>query len=193
MGHVQYGGSERWSVHQQVRFLYLLNRARLNMRNDRSLVFFSQMLIQIYFIDIDPEGLQAFLNLGSLKHFVCRTVRALELDNLPVVGFRFMYLHHNTEASLSPQCKCKIVLVEHGDVECFRTLWLLLFPTTDGAPVQPHRRGHYWSEANSLQHLVILSNYCVAGVVYEVCLLQANYIFHANLFLLTWPHFDLMK
>lgn len=52
-----------------------------------------------------------------------RTVRALELDNLPVVGFKSMHLHHNTQASLCPQCKCVFLLsTEMGSV--FRTRWL---------------------------------------------------------------------
>lgn len=50
--------------------------------------------------------------------------RVLELDTLPVVRFRCMYLHHNAQTSLCPQCKCFLLLSMEIGVRGHRTRWL---------------------------------------------------------------------
>lgn len=50
--------------------------------------------------------------------------RALELDTLPVVRLRCMYLHDNRQTSLRLQCKCFLQLSMEMGVRGYRAWWL---------------------------------------------------------------------
>lgn len=156
----------------------LLNfRARLNIGN-----------LCNWTIDSNPG---AFLNLSTPKHFQCRcflnpqpsqTVRVLELDNLPVVGFRCMSMDRSISITIHRHhlvvnvnvfsCRALRSVWEHIGLfwYCFQQQMEHQFTPTEGVIIN-----------QTLEHTVVLSCFFVAGML--IC--QLILFFHVNM--LTWP------